>query len=77
MARETWLDCVARRAVLPPVVVERVLAAALEVGLDPRTSPSGEFAAALRAALDAARERERAMAAELAQRAERARAIGA
>jgi len=62
MARETWLQTVARRAILPVAVVERAFAAAVEVGPDPDLAPGTAVDPALRQALAAERERRQAEA---------------
>lgn len=73
MAQESWVRHVARRAVLPAIVVERVLAAMLEAGPDPALPADAGFEAAIRAALATTDERRRAAAAEIADRAYRPR----
>lgn len=74
--RETWLRAIARRACLPVAVVERVLKAAIGVGLDPAI-PTRDFEGALRQAIEAHRRHEAEQLQQLVAAAERARANGA
>lgn len=72
--RESWVAALARRAVLPVPVVERVLAAMLDLGGDPAAPPGG-FEPAIAAAV-AAHQRQLDDHALLLRAADAARAGG-